>query len=290
MNACALIIALGVISRIFSSRVKLPCKPLLALAVVMIARPQDIFLTITNIQWVMALGLVLLLISEDAGEPSQHIYDYLYAVFSGLTGVYSILLFPLFLWRLLRRKTKPSMILTAVIGLTAAIQAWLVITTPHPTDDSNPFSILTVSRIIGLRYFCLPFGGPWLVHPRMIVLLVCAILFTAWAFLLCYGSRKSTSQEISRWLLLAIIGIFTCASLFRFKDMLPLFLRNGGTRYFFIGEVLFIWINIFELKSSFLRRCLASLALYAFLVTSVCTFKLEPFVDYHWSKYAPLLD
>jgi len=74
-NITALLVALGVLSRIFSSRVELPFKTLLALSVVLIPRPQDVFLTITNIQWVLALALVLLLLSADAIRCRQHVYD-----------------------------------------------------------------------------------------------------------------------------------------------------------------------------------------------------------------------
>ncbi|MFT3781646.1 MAG: hypothetical protein QM790_06470 [Nibricoccus sp.] len=52
-----------------------------------------------------------------------------------------------------------------------------------------------------------------------------------------------------------------------------------------------LWLIIFELRSSKVwRRWLAVAASYAYLVTAIYTFRLPPYVDYHWSNYAPALD
>lgn len=290
-NGAALVIVLGVLSRLFSSRLVLPCKPLLVLSVVMLPRPQDIFLTITNIQWVLALALVLLLLSKDANRPRQHIYDCLTSLLIGLTGVFSALLLPFFLWRAFKRKTAASVVLAAIVGLTALVQIWLVIRAPYaPPVEPIASSPLTIPSIVGLRLFCLTFGGPWLVHPWKFVLPYFAVLVAGWAVYVCWPTKEQPTEAHSRWLFLAIIGVFAAAALYRYKDMLPLYLTAGYSRYFFMSQLLFVWLIIFELRSTFVRRAVATAALYAFIITTLCTFRLEPFVDYRWSEYAPLID
>lgn len=289
-NCAALLIVLGVLSRIFSARLNLPFKPLLVLGVALLPRPQDIFLTITNIQWVLALALVLLLLSKDASRPRQYIYDCLAALVIGLTGVFSVLLLPFFLYRAFERRTKASFVLATIVGLTALVQAWLVIKAPHTTTEPMECSALTIPSIIGLRLFCLTFGGPWLVHPLKAALPFFAILVAGWSVFLSRPFKEQPAEAHPRWVFLAIIGVFAAASLYRYKDTLPLYLKVGYSRYFYMSQLLFVWLIIFELRSTFVRRAVAAAALYAFFVTTLCTFRLEPFVEYRWSKYAPLID
>ncbi|MFT3870194.1 MAG: hypothetical protein QM715_17230 [Nibricoccus sp.] len=289
-NGAALLVLLVVLSRVFSARITLPGKPLLVLMVVLLPRPQDIFLTITNIQWVLALALVLLLLSKDASRPRQYIYDCLAALAIGLTGVFSALLLPFFVWRAFQRRTKASLALTVIVGLTALVQVWLVVQAPPAKLEPIPGSLLTIPSIIGLRMFCLTFGGPWLVHPWKFVLPYFAILVAGWAVFLCRPAKGQSAEAHPRWLFLAIIGVFAAAALYRYKDMLPLYLKVGYSRYFYMSQLLFVWLIVFELYSHFYRRAVAAIALYAFLVTTLCTFRLEPLVDYRWSEYAPLVD
>lgn len=289
-NATALLFALLVIGKIFSARIKLPCKPLLALTVVFIPRPQDIFLTVTNLQWVLALGLILVLISTEPTTVWQRLRDFTWALVSGLSGVYSALFLPFFLWRAIRRKTRSSVALAGVIGATAAVQMWLVVHAPHGADDPMPYEAVLIPRIVGLRLFCLLFGGPWLVHPPVSLLVLVAVVCVGWAVFICATPSRSLPEPALRWVLLGVAGVLAAAAIYRFKAIMPLFLRSGYSRYFFLTQILFIWLIVTELSAGRVRRYLAIVALYAFVVTTLCTFRLEPFVDHRWNDYAPLIE
>ncbi|MFT3781644.1 MAG: hypothetical protein QM790_06460 [Nibricoccus sp.] len=298
-NFSAFLVTLGVLSRVFSARLKTPLKPLLVLTVVMIPRPQDIFLTITNIQWVLALALLLLLFSEDAKTWAQHAYDCTAAVIIGLTGVFSVLLCPFFLWRAVCRKTHASILVAGLVATTAAVQSWVVFSAPKNISESMPFSALTIVKIVGLRLFCLPFGGPWLEHPWRKTLPLFALVSVVWALFLIrrgpYGCSQADDHRnaydgVSRGLILAVIAVLFSASLYRYKDMLPLYLKIGYTRYFYLPQILFVWLCIFDLQTRGLRRYIASAAIYAFLLTGLFTFRLEPYIRYDWRGAAKSID
>src|SRR5205823_14415345 len=87
----------------------------------------EVFGNLTNLQWLSALGLVWLLVARDALNRRQYATDGLLAGVIGLTGIFSILLTPLFVWRAWRRKTRPSMFLASVVAITAAIQFWTLL-------------------------------------------------------------------------------------------------------------------------------------------------------------------
>src|SRR5262245_24906877 len=93
------VITLVVIAALFSPRINLPHKPWIALAVVLVPHSGEVILNLTNLQWITAIGLILVLLAKDAQSTRQSICDIASTALIGLTGPFSLTFMPLFLLR-----------------------------------------------------------------------------------------------------------------------------------------------------------------------------------------------
>ena len=121
-QAVAFGIWLAVILALFSPRIRLPAKPALALAFVLVPHTGEVFISLTNLQWPLAVGLVLLILADDPATPGQWGADLVALLICGLTGPFSIFLWPLFLVRAFLRRTRASVLLALVDAVVAGLQ------------------------------------------------------------------------------------------------------------------------------------------------------------------------
>jgi hypothetical protein len=287
LNLAALAIALTVVSRFLSPRCHLPFKPLLALAIVFVPRPEDIFLTIENVQWVMSLGLVLLVLSDDPRTISQYVYDSLAAVLSGLTGVFSVLFLPLFALRLWQRRNITSAILFSLVLVTASTQIWFVAHAPqlYAENAGAPFDYGLVPVVLGYQLVSRLFFGEWMPYLSLFQLGVLGSIATIYWGILFFYRGKGITDRLSRNILLLAFGIALAASVYRFKNVLFIFTTPEHiARYFFPTQMLFIWLLLEETTAGLARRTVAYILLFAFLSTSLTLFRVEPLWDYDWKK------
>ena len=222
-------------------------------------RVEDIFLVFENLQWVMALGLVLLLVSSDARTAGQRLGDGLIAALFGLTGVFSILLLPLFLFRALQRKSRDSWILAAVIGAAALIQIVALLHAPaYRPAGPVAFEPALVPTIFGVRVWEHLFGGNGLLGLSPFTFSLVGALGFIYLVRICARSDLPALERSHRRTFLAVIVLISAASLYRFKDMLGMFLSPEHLeRYFFVPEVLCLWLIVTDFSASPLRRGLA---------------------------------
>jgi hypothetical protein len=148
-----LLLVLLIAIALFSPRSNLPNPAACALAIVLLPHTGEVFGTLANAQWLSALGLVWLLVARDPLNARQYTTDMLLAAIIGLTGIFSILLTPLFVWRAWRRKTRPSTFLASVVAIAAAIQIWTLL---HFPSDSASGSWPPVEVIVSLVGYRLP--------------------------------------------------------------------------------------------------------------------------------------
>jgi hypothetical protein len=286
LNGAALCIALAILSRVLSPRNPLPGKPLLALVTVLVPHPEDIFLTIENIQWILALGLVLLLISDDARTFRQHAGDIALGIFAGLTGVFSLIFLPFFAWRAFRRWTVASLVLLIVMATVAAIQLWFVADFPTLRPEmKGSFNPWLVPEIVGYQLFFRLFGGEWMPLLAPVPLMIAGglvVLVLLYSTLSCDGEKRARSLRLT---LLAVLFLILAASLYRFKNILFVFTTTIHiSRYFFVPQTLFVWLLIAGQASPLLRRrALGCMLLFAYLATSLAFFQAEPLWDYDWA-------
>jgi hypothetical protein len=131
-NLVALTIQALVVTVLLSSRTRgfgpLSLRALMAIVYVALPDASEVHATLVNSQWHLALLAAILVVSESPRTAAPRVFDVVVIAISGLTGPFSIFLFPiavLFWW--VRRDTW-RLVSAGLVGATALIQAAALIT------------------------------------------------------------------------------------------------------------------------------------------------------------------
>jgi hypothetical protein len=281
----SLLVLLALVAALFSPRIDLLARPACALAIALIPHTGEAIGNLTNLQWVCALGLVWLLLARDATNARQHFTDGAVALVLGLTGTFSILFAPLFVWRAWRRRTRASIVL-ANHGLCAAgVQIWTIAhAPPHPTGTDR----LTAEAVAWFVGFRLPAAlflpGNWAAQlPRGVldvlgVLTVAALLVTAFA----PGPHRER-----RLLLVAALVAVIAATIYRARHELVAFAGPGnGDRYLFLPKVLVAWLLLAGWAKPGWIRGVTAAACGLLLLATATRWRYERLPDQRWPEYA----
>lgn len=262
---------------------RLPFRPHVAyaLAVVLVPDAFEVLLFLVNVQWVLAAGLLLLLVSSDATRPRQHVHDIGAAVMLGLTGPFSVLFAPLFVWRALHRRSRASATLAALMLGCAVVQAWYIWQGP-PSEPPDRVALEHALAVPGMRIGASLFAGNWVRNEPLLVETALGVLtLVAAAYL---GLRRGPARMERSWLACAL-GLLLVASLFRVRNYLPgLCQADFCPRYFFAPQLVFLWLLTALTGDS--RRWVAGLAggaLLWCLAANLPRLRERPLVDQHWA-------
>ena len=117
-----LAMTLGIGAKLMSSRLELPYKPLLVVAIALVPTGGEVILNLTNIHWYSALLLTALVLQKPPTTRGQMTSDFILLGLAGLTGPFIIAFAPLFLLRWVVRWDNYSTYLACGALLLAGIQ------------------------------------------------------------------------------------------------------------------------------------------------------------------------
>jgi hypothetical protein len=272
----------GVVAAIFSPRIHLRHRTFTALAIVGVAHTGEAFSSLTNSQWILALGLVLLLLARDADKPGGRLVDCFAALVLGLTGVFSIVLTPFFILRALFRRSAASIAVALVVTAAAAVQVYALAHGP-PGGTAPANTVGEFLAIIGLRVFAgLLLPATWAVLLGTGAQIALALIATS--ALVWFALQKSPERP-TRLVLLGALAAVTAATMYKFNGYLgALGGMENGDRYFFIPKVLLLWLLIQSWEGAHHR--IARLAGFAALLASLAGFRFIPYLDLNWPQWA----
>lgn len=296
-NFATLVLMLASLACYFSRRLPFSVlqKSLLVLAVVLVAQyTSEVYLNITNLQWCIAPLLLLTAFKSppDARFGSvkwQWTVDILTLVLIGFTGPFIVLVLPFYIVMTIVNRTRYSVIMAAVAGTVAAIQAILIATQPGmPVKGIDPIYPLSwvLPQVIGQRVF-----KEWVLfgfhNDYLPPLLLCSLLAGVWILVLVIALR----HKPLRWPLLFILafhGLTLGTGIYRCKTFLITLILPTIGRYFYLPLLMLAWIMIILLGSSTRwHRRLAMVVLACMLTTTLQTyFNARPWPDLHWRSYA----
>ena len=287
---CMALAAVGLVcSRILSKRVNLALKPWLALVFVLWPHTEDIFVTMENMMWVVSILLLLLIVTDAPQKKLSLMGDGFIVILAGLTGVFSILFLPLFIFRAFLKRTRYSYIIASLVFITAVLQTYFVIHSPKP-DAALPMpwqDVRFIPAIIGYRALAHLFLGSavGLIHYPMLTLL--GFITVVLIIYLLMTSLRNKQELYTKVLILAAMLITAAASLFRLKHSLSVLITEEQLgRYFFIAQVCFIWLLAFEYKKTGISKHIAIACFSLFILTSATYFKVKPLQDLHWKAHS----
>jgi hypothetical protein len=273
---------------LFSRRVGLPRPVLLALVIVLIPHTGEVFDNLTNLQWMVALGLIVLLVAGDPSSPAQCSVDLAFALVASLSGVFSVLLAPLFAIRAFLRGTRPAAAVACVVCAGAAVQAREILGDAAAPAANTLTAFLTLSTF-GQRVWMSLLAPPHAVDASPLWLRACfGIAGAAVLLALCLRSGALRAERIG---LAAVLLLIVAASLFRFRGSIESLGRvENGDRYFFVPKVALAWLLAAQLGGALPLRRL-SLALLAAMALNTClAFRYERWSDLNWAYWADRID
>lgn len=285
----SLLVTLWVVARLFSPRLDLPNKPLLALAIVAVPTTGEVFLCPVNIQWILALSLVTTLFMRDPQTRFERAGDYLGLFLVGLTGPFGIVLLPFFLVRALVRRTSPSWQLLGILAATSLVQLWeihLQSSVPRPEDAIgalHPFNLFAVTLVrVPLAVLGSHSWVPFVSRP------FAAIVGTLFALALTYLVFRKDEQRKVR-VVLMLIALALCAlAVARVRDDRWNYRENAiGDRYFYIEKVLVLWIVATSFCTGQSRAgnwVVTGLLVASFCISLAPYYEYPPFKDRHQER------
>ena len=284
-NAVAFAIWLGVLARLFSSRLNLPHRPWLAAGVLLAVQTPEIFLNLTNVQWAGALLLLQqTLIARPQGN-AQRAGDLLLIGLFGLTGPFIIPLLPLFAWRWWRDRHADNLAPLLLAGLCAAIQG-ACLHQAAITFEHQHAPLDTAAAVVALarRLVVWPLLGPTAARD-LPAIIQSALGAAAFGFLL-WRTVRANAHRSTR---LALFGAGVLIMSAGFIRMRPDTWTGDdlafSDRYFFHARVILFWLLAFELDAVGRTTILTSrLALLAAVFTHLPVYRFPAPPDFGWRE------
>lgn len=273
-------VTLGVIALLFSPRIHLPYKPLLAFSIVALPHTGEVFLNLTNLQWITAIGLLLISLKDDSPHLGDNIIDLVLIFGFGMTGPFIVFFVPVFILRVIRFRSKSSVLWLAVAAVAASIQIEALL--HFPSGSNGPLNLIQAFEIAGYRTFGrLLLGGqlsesigiPW---AAVAGLAVGAIVF--------FFSWRDAAYRWEKLILWITFTLLIAASILRFRGQGEILLNyKMGDRYFFVPMIICLWVIILLAKR---WVWLPVAALIVSFASNFGEFRFSPYQDYHWKEDA----
>ena len=285
-NYSSLFITLLVVLSVFSPRFKLNNKPLAALAIVLVPHyKNEIFLNITNLQWLLAIVLIIVLLKSNPaieyGNISlQYISDLAIIVICGLTGPFIVFLAPFFCYKYFQTKTKYNSIVTVAVVLISAIQLYVLSSSTSESTGFN-FSLDIYSQVIGHKFWGSFWLGSKLAYDLNHYFLSC-ICIVVMTLMLWLAFRQ---KNVFAFFFISISCVFILAAFYRFiGNPEILIVPSNGPRYFYIPYLMLTWSLIaWQGKYAKWKKGLLILILISSLNNK---FHSQAFIDYDWKSYS----
>ena len=222
---------------LFSPRVLLPYKPVLALTTVACPVMNEHFMNLTNAQWPLGLGLILLLVSESPRRRKDWLVDIGLLLLAGMSSLLVVFLLPLFIVKVVIARSGRNILMAASATFMAIIQASGMETARVPGE----FILWNFDFIRVLaRPFQLLIFGPGAPNPSedMLTPAICAGLLAACYLILGTYCRIYRNHRAA---LILASGLLVWLAVLYSIRLYPAVLLGGGDRYFYIQAVSLVW-------------------------------------------------
>jgi hypothetical protein len=293
-NLSSLILTLLVVASVFSPRFKVAYKPLFALTIVLVPHyTNEVFLNITNIQWILAISLIIILMKEKPSRQHGSInlqlaIDFIIIIFCGLTGPFIVFLTPCFIWRWIRDKNSYTCRVMSAVIFFACIQLTLILFLSESTEynDVN-LTLSAFSTILGYRVFGILFFGKSTAQDLNHHLL------TAMYFCLCFVILRFSLRKDNLTAYCLVIQFIILLAVFqKFKANIEVLLPvENGARYFYIPHVLLTWslVALLRTKEKWKNVIITAALTLILFSSSTSDFRSKELIDYNWKLYSQLI-
>lgn len=267
-------------------------RALLALTIT-IPPTTEVYLNLINIQWMLAVCLLVILLQDDPDTRLSRLGTLLVLLVAAFTGPFIVLLLPLFLLSALVRRTPYSIALFAVCVPCVAWQLFRL----EPTDVMTrhlrtPISVLNPSWqvLFGQNYVGHLFLGRWIEAHALHRFWYLALLAVVYGLLTLYAIR---SRDLAVGVLVLASVLCLASSAFSYRRAPEIIVMTGPAhRYYFLPSICLVWalIVIASRRRGSVRSLPAVAALLAVVLAAASDFVLPSAPDLGWPQRSRLLD
>ena len=289
-NYLSLAVALSIVGSVFSPRFRVNNKPLIALSIVLVPHySNEVFLTITNLQWMLALMMVVVLAKEQPSNKygntvMQYVYDLFVIIICGLSGPFIMFLAPFFAWKWGKNRTSYNALVFIIVSLIAFVQFKFVISEAIYSQEFN-MNLETYSSFLGKKYFGVLFLGNQIAY-KINGYILCSLYLTLLVLLLYLASQR---QDDAVFIFIGVSLVLLLSVSYKFRSNLEILITpSDGVRYFYIPSVMLVWSLISLLEKS--RKWIAILLALAMFASFTSGFRNKPLKDYNWNFYSELIE
>lgn len=300
-DVAALAIAAGVLTLFVSRAYRYLVHSDLARAAIVIAAASvpfggEVIGDITNIQWFLTLGALLLILYRPArGSAAGGIARGIAAALCAFSAPLTILWLPLALRVIaVPRDRERTTALIVIAG--SLVEVGLSLTLLPSTHQPFGVHVLATALAATLTYrVVLPtvLGQVTAIHltaaPYAAVIITTGLL-AAMALLTRNRLGRYRAAMIGLWILASLLITLIGRNFFAIFGSVRHFSTFGGERYFFVGAILIVYLVGSGLAARLRKPPMFAVAMVAvFAFAAVANFSAGPFIDEHWVAEAPRL-
>jgi len=296
-NYACLLITVIVIVHCFSPRLQLPFKPLLALSIVLVPHSlNEVFLNITNIQWILCLLLIITLLKELPNNKYgnytlQVMSDFIIIILTGLTGPFMIFMFPFFVWKYLRMKKTLGYIFLVTAFCIVLVQLIQIVPNTKSVQENSIFNFELYLSVIGRQLFGGLFFGRALKYSNGILTGICALAYFGFLLYLSYKKSPEDKRILNVVTLILSISAAILGAVIINHNFSPLIMEiSTGCRYFYVPYVMIAWSLIFCINQyGIWKNIFVISSLLLILYSSVSVGMRTKMEDYNWKYHSSLI-
>jgi hypothetical protein len=293
-NYTSLFITIVVIIHCFSPRLQLPFKPLLALSIVLVPQAlNEVFLNITNLQWILCILLILVLLKDPPNSnygnyTLQVCTDFSIILFAGLTGPFLIIMFPFFAWKYFSIKKTYGYLILMVAFCITLIQLFHIMSSTALVQEGSMLNVDIFISVFGRKMFGGLFFGKSLIYSN--TLFICMSSITFFAILLFLSHKKSPANRyITKivFMILSISAVILGTVILKCSSDTPIFI---GSRYFYVPYVMIAWSLILCLNQHGTWKNIFVISSLLLIPISTVSIGLQTkMIDYNWKYHSSLI-
>ena len=294
-NYTCLLITIIVIAHCFSPRLPLPFKPLLALSIVIVPQVlNEVFLNVTNLQWILCLLLVLTLLKDAPNKKYgnytlQVISDFIIIIFAGLTGPFLIIIFPFLVWKLLHTKKIYGYTLLVTAFCMLLIQLSFIVPSTEILQEGNMFNLDVYISIFGRRMFSGLFFGRSMMKSNALIISVGALAFYSILLYLSYLKSSKDKRILKIVFMFLTVSVIVLIALIARYNFSP-FVTTISGRYYYLPHVMVAWSLILCLNQQGIWKNIFIISLLLLIPCSSISIGIRTkMIDYNWKYNSSLI-
>jgi hypothetical protein len=296
-NYTCLFITIIVIAHCFSPRLQLPFKSLLALSIVLVPQSlNEVFLNITNLQWILCILLILTLLKDAPNKKYgnytlQVISDFIIIIFAGLTGPLLIFMFPFFAWKLVHIKKTYGYTLLMTAFCIVLIQLCYLVPSTEIVQEGSMFNLDIYISIFGRKLFGGLFFGRSLVKSNPILITISALAFFAILLYLSYKKSPKNMQILKIVFMILSISAAILGSVIARYNFSPFVMTiSSGCRYFYVPHVMVAWSLILCINQHGIWKNVFVISSLLLIPYSSISIGIQTrMIDYNWKYHSNLI-